>query len=819
MKMINALKKSLLFFASTLAAITASAMPAKPGLEISATQSDGSTITLGLIGDENFHSFVTTDGLTVSRGDDGNYYYRTVDGISNILVHNQNARSAAETAFISSNSSKMSMEALATAAVANGSMLKAPNRTPRRAGQVPAHDSPKIPVILVQYKDIKFKDNDPKATFESFFAEGDKSAHQYFVDQSNGKYTPEFDVLGPVTLDYNRAVYGSNNATTNFDQAMGQMVAEACEKVDSDVDFSQYDNDGDGICDVVIILYAGVGESTSGITESIWPCQWELKASDYGKVLKLDSTTINSFAVFNELSGFDYSEIAGIGTFCHEYSHCLGLPDFYDTNYGNHFGMGYWSVLDYGGYNDDGYTPMGYDAYEKWYLGWLDLEEYEEHKFYTLPVFNQKNIETDRAIKISSDFDPNEYYILENRAKQGWDKYIAAEGLMITHVTYDAQAWTQNTVNNYTPQRMTIIPADNSLKMVSYYNSYYVDESDLKGDLWPYRDANELTDTSTPAATLNTGEFMGKPITDITKNSDGTVSFWVMRSSTPAVKTPTNVSHTIESDTSASISWEPGDDNDVTYTVELKKYQEPTYTKVSSTDFTGNHDWTISGYVYNNGTETYIGSSKRVGSLTSPEFTTGNDGKATLFLTARYYDKDSKLKVSLLNAQGDALDSDTIQLTAGYDTYCILLNGNANETASICLENSEAAQRAYIKTADIYNGDATELSNDEESAAEAVLFTGIKETYLLLENLEEKETYEYRVKAVPTDQEDHADSKWSEKRRFTLGEENAVSNLLIDTNVAAEYFTLQGIRVKGTPTTPGIYVRRAGSQTLKVVVK
>jgi M6 family metalloprotease-like protein len=603
------------------------------------------------------------------------------------------------------------------------------------------------------------------------------------------------------------------------------MVGEACNSIDSELDFSQYDNDGDGECDVIIVLYAGVGEASSGVEDSVWPCQWELSSSDYGKNLTLDNTKVSKFAVFNELNGEYTSKIDGIGTFCHEFSHCLDLPDFYDTQYGPHFGMANWSLMDYGSYNDDGYTPIGYSAYEKWFMGWIDLDEYTENTQYTLPVFNQKNIETDKAVKITNDKDSNEYYILENRANQGWDKYMPAEGLMITHVTYKASSWTGNTVNDYDTQLMTIIPADGELKMdtESYYGTTYytINEASLKGDLWPYNGNNELTDTSSPAAKVNTGSYMSKPITEITKNSDGTVSFWVMKGATPTVATPINVSHNVESETSATISWEAGDDTDVTYTVEVAKYQEPTYELVSSTDFTSSSiSWTEDGSVNSNNGETYLGSSKRTGSLTSPVFTTGDDGVVSVVFYAKYYDSGSSIKVSLLNSNGSEVDTETVTLTGDYEQYCVVFNGTANAKAYICFESLAARKRVYLRSADIYKGDASSIVSDvrARAAAETMTFTGITETHLLVENLETGETYTYRVKAVPTNSEEFADSKWSEKGQFTL-DNSAVSTITVDTNAAAEYFTLQGIRVKGTPTTPGIYVRRAGSQTLKVVIK
>ncbi len=816
------MKKLLPIGLMALISISGYASPAKKGLR-TYRQADGTTITLNLTGDEHFHSFVTTDGLAVSKKADGNYYYRTAEGVSEIIAHNEGLRDAAETSFIKANFEGMNVSRIAKAAKANGTMRKAARRVAKGASQVPSSGSPKVPILLVQYKDYKFKDNDAKATFTNFFSQGETSAYQYFVDQSNGKYTPQFDIYGPVTLSGNRATYGGNDYWGN-DQGVGKMVGEACTLLNSDIDFSQYDNNNDGECDVIIVLYAGDGEASSydeDSADSVWPCQWELSSSDYGKSLTYDGTKIDKFAVFNELYGSDLTQIDGIGTFCHEFSHCLDLPDFYDTQYGPHFGMGPWSLMDYGSYNDNGYTPVGYSAYEKAFMKWIDLEEATENTFNTLPVFNQKNLETDKAIKITNSQNSNEYYVLENRAKQGWDKYLYSEGLMITHVTYSESVWAANTVNDTDTQHMTIIPADNSLKLEKGYdeygNTYYsFDETDVYGDLWPSAKATELTDTSTPAATVNTGKFMGKPVTEITKNDDGTISFWTMKSPLPSVATPINVSHELVSSTSATIKWDAAEnDTEVTYTVEVSKYEEPTYELVSTTDFTEDNDWTQTGSVNQTNDEIYLGSNKKTGAFTSPVFTTGEDGVVTVKLNAKYYGSDnSSVKVSLIDASKETIASKTISLTSDYADYDILLNGTANAKTYVRIETVASKKRVYVKTAEIYKGDASGELNDTNTTT----YSGLTETSLTLTNLEENGTYNYRVKAVPVDQENYAASAWSEKKQFTLSDMTAVST--IDTAAtSAEYFTLQGVRVNGTPTTPGIYIRRQGGKVAKIMVK
>ncbi len=705
------LKSILLCGIAALTSVSAMAIPAKRG-DRTFVQSDGSTITVHLIGDERNHIYTTADGLALHRAADGDFYYKSVNGVTGIMAHNLGQRTQEEASFILSNASDVQASRLMAKRSAANDARKSPIR---KATQVPNNGSPRVPVLLVQYKDKKFIDKDPKTTFESFFSHGETSAYQYFADQSNGKYTPQFDVYGPYTLKNNRSYYGGNDYNGD-DKALGEMVAEGCNGLNSQIDFSQYDNDGDGECDVVIVLYAGDGEASSyddDYENSVWPCQWDLNSSDYGKYLTLDKTKVNKFAVFNEAYGRDITKIDGIGTFCHEFSHCMGLPDFYDTEYNGHFGMAHWSLMDYGSYNNEGYTPIGYSAYEKEFMGWIEIPEVKENTYYTLPVFNQKNIETDQAVKITNDRNKNEYYIIENRARQGWDKYMLADGLLITHVYYDASAWQNNVVNDYDTQRMSPIPADNDLKMVkkTYYGETYyeVDEASILGDLWPYKSATELTDTSVPAAKVYVGSYMGKPVTEMIRNSDGTISFWAMKAPLPVLAAPSSLSHSAEDEESVTISWLPGDENDVTYTVEVSEHKELTFTQVMDVDFTKKPtDWTYEGYADNDKEYGYalrLGSGKQTGGATSPTFTTDENGIVSVVFDAQYYSSDNaSVKVELLNASGKSIDTQTISLSGSRSQYVVFLEGNNEARMSVKFSSTQNKKRVLLYSVAIYNG-------------------------------------------------------------------------------------------------------------------
>ena len=805
--------------ALTLLATAASAVPARRDIRIF-TQSDGSTIALRLIGDETFHTYVTVDNLPVAQTSNGDFHYTTVAGISPIVAHNPGSRAIEESTFISDNAKELNIANLSKANEGHMRRSRGYDRIKARSSgnisQVPTTGSPRVPVLLLEYADYPFRDGqNAHATFTDFFNNGDESARQYFIDQSNGKYTPQFDVYGPYTLSKNRAAYGGNTFRGD-DKGVGTMVGEGCLGLASQIDFSLYDNNNDGECDVVIVIYAGDGEASSEHPDkanAVWPCQWELSASDFNKALTLNGVKIDKFGVFNELNGFDMSRIDGIGTFCHEFSHCLGLPDFYCTTYAGYFGMSDWSLMDYGCYNNEGYTPIGYSAYEKNFMGWIDYTEPVENTRYTLPVFNSKNADNDVAVKVSSS-NRNEYYIIENRARQGWDRYMPAEGMMITHVTYDPQKWESNSVNNYSTQGMTIIPADNNL-----YNKSY---DALAGDLWPYNGNDALTDDSRPAAVLNLGSRrrMGKPITEMTLNPDGTASFWYVRGELPKISTPhiTSIDHTPNGVTA---TWSHEPECDVTYSVEVRPHNNLESLLLLATDFTDeNHGWTTTGFTEVTSDGLRMGSGKNLGAATSPAFIP-DESSLTINFDAKYYSGDeSSIRITTLNANGTEIESIDQQLTAQTAGYTVTLAANAKESNHLRIETFAAKKRAYVTTAGIYDGDISLAAESRTPEAETVrTYEGITSKSYTIADLDLESHYDLRVRAIASHPESFLDSDWSAYAEvsFTNSSLSTVGYGAKDT--PEKFFNLQGIPVDASHLTPGIYIRHTPSATDKIIIR
>ena len=391
-------------------------------------------------------------------------------------------------------------------------------------------------VILVNFKDVSFKEANDNACYQRFaneenYNEGSfkGSVHDYFYAQSEGKFNLTFDVVGPVTLSKKQSHYGSNDSEGN-DKHPAEMVIEALKLIDDDVNFADYDWNGDGEVDQVFVIYAGRGESDGGGSNTIWPHEWNLaEAGWYGDgdgVQTMDGVKINTYACGSELSGS--GTIDGIGTMCHEFSHCLGYPDFYDTDYSGGQGMGDWDLMDGGCYNGNGFRPAGYTSYERWMAGWREPIE----------LLTTKKVEGMKALQNGGDFyiiynkgNRNEYFLLENRQKKAWDTNIPGKGLLILHVDYDESKWASNQPNDDpNHQRMTWIPADNEYQYYYYGGSKYYSTDGMSTDTYPYGSNNSFSKDSTPAAKLyNKNEdgtkYLDSSVEEIKQNNDGTISF------------------------------------------------------------------------------------------------------------------------------------------------------------------------------------------------------------------------------------------------------------------------------------------------------
>lgn len=569
------MKKTVLILITLLCHLASHASKGWP-YPITVSQPDGTQLTVRINGDADFNWVSTLDGVVLKQVGNG-YYVANIDtngmlSSSGTLAHDADKRSSAEQSLCK----KQDVKAFLTV-----------NTRPERLATTrgfggkgstsffPHTGSPRAIVLLVQFANRPFKVQPRKAFNQYLNSMADKhqdfgnaenrntgSVKRYFSDMSGGKFKPQFDLYGPITMPKNAAYYGEGSSSM---ERYRELVSEACTMMDDSLDFSKYDADKDGNVDLVYIIYAGYGESVSSIDSTLWP-----KAFVCGTDIKKDGKYVRLAGISNELNGHPdvhYSStsgllINGVGLFCHEFSHCMGLPDFYPTvspqwttangkqdfdAYDNQ-GMEEWDVMDNGIYLYNGYSPTAYTAWEREKMGWLTIETLTREGKVELKSIDQGG----KAYRIKNDKNTsgNEYYIVENIQAKGWNYKLPASGMMVSHVEYVPWAFSvfhggDNSVNNIKKHpRMTIVPADgylpssyrkvsdNSNLTAPYMKKKQYDEQ-LAGDLYPGKNnINRLTDAQNMVNYAPwTGGMLNKPIYNIALKN-GIVTFDFLKDQT-----------------------------------------------------------------------------------------------------------------------------------------------------------------------------------------------------------------------------------------------------------------------------------------------
>lgn len=498
------MKRILLSISAVLAAIAIQAMPVKPGIWRNITLADGTVVKAELVGDEHLTYWRTADGAcyrqTPSAGVFSKVELSALQSEYDAVVAQKAAR---EKAILESARTSMPVKKV------EGSKFQGKK---------------KCLVILANFADTKFK---PEHTLDLYkqIINGENysdetlgfkgSVRDYFKAQSGGQFEIDFDVVGPVDLPKGYAGYGKNDASGRDQAALVYPMVEDAVNLAKDqvTDWKQYDWDGDGLVEEVFVLYAGHGQAKyPQDPDLVWPHK-----SAIDPMTVADGVKVSVYACSSELGATE--AIDGIGAFCHEFSHCMGLKDHYDIN-GRGYGTGFWDIMCFGCYNGNSFLPAEYNSYEKMFCGWkepivLNAEPQKIEGMKALAAGGDTYI-------FYNDGNENEYYMLENRQKTGWDAALPGEGLIVLHVDYSKGAWEDNQVNyNAARQRMTVIPADNTLGST---------DEDKAGDAWPYQGNNSLTNYSRPACTVynantdGTG-YMNKYLLNIKQNADGTISF------------------------------------------------------------------------------------------------------------------------------------------------------------------------------------------------------------------------------------------------------------------------------------------------------
>ena len=789
------MKRVLSCFVLVLIAVCVSAVPAKKGLTRILTLTDGSTVSAQLVGDEHGHYWMAADGKAY-QSVDGSDVFQQVDG-QQVMARAKEKRMAANN-------------------------RRARRMAPRRVGEVGSYTGAKKGlIILVNFANNGvFKSANDNALYqrianEENFTYGNfkGSMYDYFYAQSEGQFQLTFDVVGPVTVSNSASYYGANDYQGN-DKYPASMVIEAVKLADNEVNYADYDWDGDGEVDQVYAIYAG--QTYYDVEGYIWPHEWFLSSAKwYGSGTgrqRLDNVYIDTYAVSNELES--PSLLSGIGTACHEFSHCLGFPDFYDIYYSGGTGGQNWDLLDGGCYNGPrlmGEVPSPYTAYERWIAGWIDLLPLTEPcKVSDMPAINEQGT----AYIIRNTGNNNEYYILENRQQTGFGKGNRGHGLMLWHIDYNQSAWTNNSVNtDKSHQRMTFLPADGQVGVLEGNNTdgygYTITADDEAGDPYPgLKNVGEVQQLTWFRAEKNGTRTHANLIHDITESTDGKISFVYgdfIPLPTPQPAQPTDIS-----EYSFTANWLPVE-GATGYTLQVKAMTgDSAPATVLAEDFSGfsevSANSSVGSSVVNKFTQTpgwsvqflygtgdagvRIGSVAANGYLATP-FLDNREGTLTVEVEASYYSTEGSSLVISVADSTQTLATQTVQLTATPATY------------SCTFENIPAGCRVKLATASakkrvvLYNVNIMDMSG---AGSNIVTYSGLTATSHTICPIE-SDTYAYRVQAVCAD----GTSLWSDWLDIDLAE--IIDGISAPLSVGGgEAFDLAGHRLSRAPRR-GMFIR------------
>jgi len=509
-------------------------------------QPDGSEVTIIKYGDESYHYTATIDGYLVQQDEHGVYYFAEKDATGTIKRSTLKAINNPKTiknllktedrripTII--NKKIVSRPAFALNTQSSNDPKKGPAKSFQNTG------SRKALVILAQFSDKPFSSPttiqgvmDDKLNLVGYNSDGHiGSVHDYYYESSREQLDLDFVVVGPYTALGTVASYGANDGDGN-DVGAHLLVKEMCTAANNDgLDFTQFDTDNDGEVDNVYVIYAGKGEADGGAETTIWPHAWDFYSA--GISLTVDGKTIGAYGCNAELNGSNV--MSGNGTFTHEFGHVIGLPDLYDTDYatnGTAYDCGSWSLMASGAYNNDGCTPPQLSIVSRLMLGWETPVTLSTAQDVTITSLNGTSGATNQGYKITT-ANANEYYILENRQKSGWDAYLPGHGMIVYHIDKTASyttRWDNNMINAYSDHQCWEIEKASGTGTKEATTTPFPGTANI----------TSFTDATTPSMQTWSGVSLNKPITEISESA-GNISFAFMGGSTgPELTLPANSS-------------------------------------------------------------------------------------------------------------------------------------------------------------------------------------------------------------------------------------------------------------------------------------
>ncbi|MBI9065318.1 MAG: M6 family metalloprotease domain-containing protein, partial [Marinilabiliaceae bacterium] len=478
---------------------------------ISYVTTRGDTLQLFPSGDNISNYLLTDEGLPVIR--QGNQYHYARFKIGNWESDNREISGAD---LLSAKQQKKYRQALQQMQAAEH-VFKTQLKATHLEAPVPSTGDINVLLILVEFSDKAHTRSKEEIT--TLFNEPGNEARAgfktFYQQASHDKLNVNIDVAG---------WYNCNEATTNFSDSKGMyltgnLVRRAVDLAEADgVDFSKYDNDGDGKVDAVMVMHAGLGADHRSETKYIWPHSWSLSET-VNKSVTYDGVRIDHYVTACEMRQYDGQlKGAGIGTFAHEFGHALGLPDLYDGS-GKSSGLGHWAIMSAGSWLDRGYHPGNFCAWSRVELGWETPQVFTASDYGDYELKAATSI-ADQVVQIETN-DPAEYFLLENRQKEFNDKKQPTAGLAVYHINRDKIKKDRGVNDDRDLPGIRLLEADFSISAGLYGG----DDRGSYRDLFPGpSNSTTLGAFTTPDTKLFNGGFSGVELTQI-NHQDGLVTF------------------------------------------------------------------------------------------------------------------------------------------------------------------------------------------------------------------------------------------------------------------------------------------------------
>lgn len=500
----------LLFFTGKSQIRYTSAAP----YSVEVIQPDGSKIEIVGVGDEFKHYSLTKDGYTALKNKDGFFEYAKENKrgeleLSGFRVRKEKDRTNLEKQFLS-NTSKFLKGSKSIR------LKKVSTSETELQKAFPSSGARKILLLLIKYPDLDSTYS--QGNFDDMMNQnaynGTGSFSEYYSEVSDGDLSLSVDVFGWYEATNAYEYYGDENG----DDRTRELIAEAIDAAEAaGVDFSNYDNDNNGTVDNLMVVHSGPGAEEGSQTQYIWSHSWSL-GSSYRRTY--DGVSIDPYIINPETRSYG---MVGIGVFCHEFGHALGLPDLYDTNpdNGDSEGLGNWCLMAGGGWLNKERTPAYLSAWARDDLGWINPTVISADGDYALmPASTGTDC---YRIEIPNS---GEYFLLENRFKSGFDASLPGSGLAIYHI--NPYRWNNGDENNKL----------SDLEEADGLNQLDDDEGNNRGDagdVFPGSSNNTtFNDSSNPNANSNDNEASGVFIRDI-ELSGTTVSFSLGKEIIPGI--------------------------------------------------------------------------------------------------------------------------------------------------------------------------------------------------------------------------------------------------------------------------------------------